>query len=403
MPFTIIREDITKVTADAIVNSANPDVRVGRGVDGAIHQAAGPRLLEARARIGPMRPGEAAMTPAFGLSAKFVIHTVGPDNRRRGGDEENQLRNCYRRSLRIAQDLGCESIAFPLISTGAYRFPKSLALQIAASEIRAFLLEQEMEVILVVYDMDSFILSSGLLADSLAGSQLQYSQAGPLASALGGQAKYSLSEQDAPIMGGVSDYMASEGAPVLDDAFDINWVPQAFSKNRFEEDDGAESSAPEVAEPERPVIMDRTSAAGRGRAAMEMVPGKDPEQLWEDLDHLLDSPRHGRDSFSTHLLRLADKSGMTDPEIYRGANMDRKLFSKIRSNPDYQPSKGTVLSLAISLRLSLDETRDLLRSAGFDLSPVIAMDIIVRYFIEHGIYDIFTLNFYLFGKLNKTI
>jgi O-acetyl-ADP-ribose deacetylase (regulator of RNase III) len=166
MALQIIRNNIINVEADAIVNTANPSVGIGRGVDSAIYRAAGrDRLLEARKEIGKMSPGEAAWTPAFDLHAKYIIHTVGPAWR--GGDcgECETVAKCYSRSLELAAELGCESIAFPLIATGTYGFPKDEALRIAMEEISRFLLANEMEVLLVVYDKESFEVSGKLFSD----------------------------------------------------------------------------------------------------------------------------------------------------------------------------------------------------------------------------------------------
>ena len=162
MPFEIIRSDITNVRADAIVNTANPRAVVGYGVDAGIHKKAGPELLEARKKIGSISAGEAAATPAFGLDAKYVIHTVAPVWQGGSRNEETLLRRCYQSALELAKERGCASIAFPLLSSGSNGFPKPLALQIAIKEISAFLMGQDMQVCLVVFDRDSFVLSEKL-------------------------------------------------------------------------------------------------------------------------------------------------------------------------------------------------------------------------------------------------
>ena len=166
MPFRIIRNDITKVRADAIVNTANPEPAYGSGTDGAIYRAAGEeKLLAERRKIGRIKTGEAAVTPAFALPAKYIIHTVGPAWLDGNHGEFEELASCYRKSLLLARQLGCESIAFPLISTGVYGFPKDRALQIALEEIEEFLSANEMDVTLVVFDKSSFDLSSSLVAE----------------------------------------------------------------------------------------------------------------------------------------------------------------------------------------------------------------------------------------------
>ena len=165
MPFKIVRNDITNMRVDAIVNTANPRPVIGSGTDSMIHAKAGPGLLEARKTIGDIRVGHAAVTPAFGLDAKFVIHTVGPVWQGGGHGEEELLRSCYDRSLELAAERGCRSVAFPLISSGNYGFPKDRALQVAISAFSAFLMEREMEIFLVVFDQRAYRLSEQLFRD----------------------------------------------------------------------------------------------------------------------------------------------------------------------------------------------------------------------------------------------
>ena len=163
MPFIIIRSDITKVTADAIVNTANPKPVIGSGTDSAIFREAGEeQLLAARKKIGEIVPGDAKATPAFALNASYIIHTVGPAWEDGEHGERNILRACYDNSLFLASELRCESIAFPLIATGVYGFPKDEALQIALDAIGNYLLTHEMNVILVVFDRESFVLSQSI-------------------------------------------------------------------------------------------------------------------------------------------------------------------------------------------------------------------------------------------------
>ena len=165
MPFTIVRNDITHMQVDAIVNTANPHPVVGAGVDAAIHAAAGPALLQARQAVGPIAPGHCAITRGFGLSARYVIHTVGPAWQDGCHGEESLLRSCYATALQMAHKHSLTSVAFPLISAGTYAFPHDLAIQIAVSTISDFLLHHEMAVYLVVYDRRAFRLSSRLFAD----------------------------------------------------------------------------------------------------------------------------------------------------------------------------------------------------------------------------------------------
>lgn len=314
MPLEIIRNDITKVQVDAIVNAANSSLLGGGGVDGAIHKAAGPELLEECRTLGGCPTGQAKITKGYKLPAKYVIHTVGPVWHGGSQGEEQLLRDCYRNSLALAKEYGLESIAFPLISAGAYGYPKDQAMQVAISVIGEFLMNHEMMVYLVVFDKSAVVLSEKLFA-----SINQY-----------------IDDRYVEEHAILRDYQVKEFYPI----------------------------------------------AGRSL---------------EDLVNHLD------ETFSQMLLRLINEKGMTDPVVYKKANLDRKLFSRIRNNIHYRPSKPTVLAFAIALQLNLDETRDLLARAGFALSHSSKLDIIVEYFIEAGMYNIFEINEVLYAYDQNTL
>ncbi|HPY64458.1 MAG TPA: macro domain-containing protein [Bacillota bacterium] len=337
MPFNIIRQDITKIEVDAIVNAANTELKMGGGVSGAIFKAAGAIKLQAACdKLAPIKTGEAIITPGFDLPAKYVIHTAGPVyNKRNPEESEKLLRSAYTESLRIAIDHECESIAFPLISSGIYGYPKDEALQVATSAIRDFLNEHDLEVFLALFDKSAFVISRKLLGD-------------------------------------VESYI------------DEHYVETRTIKRRkllaverraLSEDDAQldESKSQQLAAP--------TFLAAPFRAAKPL----------DDVIGNLDEP------FSDMLLRLIDAKGMTDIEVYKRANLDRRLFSKIRSTKNYMPSKRTAIALAVSLGLSLDETDALLERAGYALSRAVKFDVIVKYFIVNGKYDIFEINEVLFA------
>lgn len=167
MPFTIVRQDITKMTTDAVVNAANTELLMGGGVCGAIFRAAGAAEMQAACnKAAPIVTGGAAVTPAFALPCKYVIHAAGPVYSSRDAARcEKLLRSAYTESLRLAADNGCESIAFPLISSGIYGYPKSEALRVAASAILDYLSNHEMDVYLAVFDSETFIACRKLLGD----------------------------------------------------------------------------------------------------------------------------------------------------------------------------------------------------------------------------------------------
>ena len=328
MPFQIIRNDITKVKADAIVNTANPDVVVGRGTDYAVYHAAGrDRLLAERKKIGIMHPGQAAHTPAFNLDAKYIIHTVGPAWIDGNHDEREILHSCYEKSLNLAAELSCRSIAFPLIATGSYGFPKDEALQIALAEIDRFLLSHEMEVILVVLDWKAFELSEKLVGD-------------------------------------IEEYIDEHGIAQLHEAEYGIW----YGSERWERPEQNKTSAMLGA----PLFPDVSGMS---------------------LDEILE---RSEDTFQQKLFKLIEESGMDDVTVYKKANIDRKVFSRIRCKKDYKPTKKTAVAFAIALQLDMPALLDLLSRAEIAFSPSSKFDLIITYFVTNKVYDIYEINAALF-------
>jgi O-acetyl-ADP-ribose deacetylase (regulator of RNase III) len=322
MPFKIIRADITTLRVDAIVNAANTDLAMGGGVCGAIFKAAGAQKLQAACdKLAPIKTGEAVITPGFALPAKFVIHAAGPVYRDGKHDEEALLRAAYTNSLKRAVENGCESVAFPLISSGIYGYPKDAALRVATDAIRDFISEHDIDVSLVVFDKAAFAVSEKLLGE-------------------------------------VASYI------------DEHYVEEHAVQHR------------KLLNVELEALEEKAMMAESIAAAPSSV---------EDVVGNLDEP------FSATLLRLIDASGKKDSEVYNRANIDRRLFSKIRSNAHYAPSKPTVLAFAVALELTLDQTEDLLERAGFALSHSRKFDVIVEYFIASGKYDVYEINEVLFS------
>ncbi len=328
MPLILVRNDITKMNVDAIVNAANASLLGGGGVDGCIHRAAGPELLAECRQLGGCRTGEARITGAYRLPCRYVIHTVGPVWHGGGHGEREQLVSCYRASLALAKEHACETVAFPLISSGVYGYPKDQALRVAVDTIGAFLLDNDMTVYLVIFDRQACQIGGKLFAD-------------------------------------IAAYIDDHYVDAHTD------LPQ----ERLRRVRVLERQAKAVCEDAAPEPM-MAPAAARG------------------LDDLL---AHLDAGFSETLLKRIDRSGKKDAEIYKKANVDRKLFSKIRNNPDYKPSKPTAIAFAIALELDLDETRDLIARAGYALSSSSKFDVIIEYFIEQKKYDIFEINEALFA------
>lgn len=320
MPIEIVRNDITKMQVDAIVNAANESLLGGGGVDGAIHRAAGPELLAECQTLHGCRTGDAKITKGYALPCRYVIHTVGPVWRDGSRGEESLLRSCYEKSLSLAREHGCLSVAFPLISSGAYGYPKDQALRVAIDTISDFLIrasdESDMLVYIVVFDKDSFQISDRLYA-------------------------------------GIAEY--------IDDHYACEHSNRLRMRYQREEAFAECMCAPQV--------------SGSLEDALKQVD----------------------ESFAAMVLRKIDEKGITDPECYKRANLDRKLFSKLRKDSHYKPKKQTALALAIALELSLTETQELLMKAGFALSHSDKADIIVEYFILNRQYDIFQINAALYS------
>lgn len=317
MPLQIVRNDITKMKCDAIVNAANSTLLGGGGVDGAIHKAAGKGLLFECMKLGGCKTGEAKITGGYNLPCKYIIHTVGPVWKGGHFGEEKLLRSCYRESLLLAKKNDCESVAFPLISAGVYGYPKDKALQVAVDEISSFLFENDMTVYIVVFDQKSFEISQKLVSD-------------------------------------IREY--------IDECY-----------------------------------VEKHAAMESIRLTMMPPMAVSDTASKESLDSLDNALKQIDESFSQMLLRKIDEKGMTDSECYKKANVDRKLFSKIRSDIHYKTSKNTAIAFAIALELDLDETKELLMKAGFALSHSNKFDIIIEYFIVNGNYNIFEINEVLFA------
>ena len=361
MPFEIVRNDITRMNVDAIVNAANSSLLGGGGVDGAIHAAAGPELLEECRTLNGCRTGQAKLTKGYRLPCRYVIHTVGPVWQGGMNGEADLLASCYRESLRLAKDAGCESVAFPLISSGVYGYPKDQALEIATGAIRDFLANHDMQVFLVIYDRNSFAISRKLFEDIR--EFIDDAYVGP---------DYERREYERRAWNNLQpDAMPSCGAAAPAPA------EKAEAKRRwsiFSPREKRKESRPEpVCRPEAEI--------------------KECLSMPDDLDNYV---RQMDEGFRDMLLRKIDERHMTDAECYRKANIDRKLFSKIKNVPDYRPGKSTVLAFAVALELPLEETREMLMKAGFSLSHSSRSDLIVEFFIRRGIYDIYTINEALF-------
>lgn len=365
MPLEIIRNDITKVSADAIVNTANPRPVIGAGTDSAIHRAAGPELLEARKRIGEIRPGTCAETPAFGLKAKYVLHTVGPAWIDGAHHEQETLRSAYDAALTAADRLGCASVAFPLMASGSYGFPHEIALQIAIRAFTDFLMTHEMQIILVVFNKEAVSLSGSLF---------------------GGLKSY------------IDDnYVAEANA----DEYLAGWDRRRLDAARRE---SYRRDRTQYTAPRRPAKTEAApDAAPPFPAAANAVPGAayprpkkteaEPADIASSLSELFKTKES---SFSEYVLELLAQKHEKDSEVYHRAQISRQLFNKIINEKNYQPKKNTAIQLAIGLKLDLEQTQKLLGKAGYELTRSSKTDLVVQYFIERRDYNLIDINIALF-------
>lgn len=337
MPLQIIRQDITKMKVDAIVNTTNEEMIGYSGVDYAVHEGAGPELDKECAKIAPLALGSAKITKGYNLDAKYIIHTSGPIWRGGLFGESIILKSCYTESLKIAIKNGCTSIAFPLISSGVYGYPKDQVLKFAVQVITEFLFEHELMVYLCVFDRTSYEFSQKLFAE-------------------------------------ISEFIDDE---YIDSDSDGNIDKIQVIKNFCLSEECIREkhidAAPKMSAPMPPSYVNAKN--------------KSLHEYMKSMDK----------SFAYKLFDLIDERGMTDVECYKKANIDKKTFSKIKCNPDtYRPSKQTAIAFAIALKLNLEQTQDLLASAGLTLSKSFTFDKIIRYFIQKEIYDIFEINEALF-------
>lgn len=321
MPFDIVRNDITNMQVDAIVNAASRLPRVGAGVDSAIHKKAGPSLLAARKEIGYIRPGTAAITPGFGLGAEYVIHAATPTWIDGAHGEAEALRSAYDMSLALAAERGCDSIAFPLLASGNHGFPKQKALQVAVVAFSEFLMENEMQIYLVVFGKESLRLSEKLVHN-------------------------------------VACYIDENYV----DAYEQTLRPRYQMSRNLEMSDVCMASMP-------------------------------CEESSLSLDEYIKNKDAG---FTETLLSLIKKKGLKNATVYKRANISKQHFSKLINDPNAKPSKQTAIALSLALELNLDATRDLIGRAGYALTNSSTFDLIIRYFIEHGQFNVIEINIALY-------
>lgn len=392
MAFRLVRNDITKMKVDIIVNTANTAPIVGAGCDTAIYNAAGyEQLINARREIGIIETGEVAITPAFNLDAKYIIHAVSPRFIDGNEGEEQLLRNCYRNSLNLAAEKGAKSIAFPLISTGSFGYPKEEGLRIALDEINAFLISHDMEVYVVVFDEKSTTIGNRVYPGLESYIDRHYVEEKKKEEYhFDGAVSY-----QAPMAARLSEPMPGASESATDKSrrnkpsvlSNILGRKSGMKEDRRYSDSLKADESFDFDEPMQPM-----------EEALECTVAKENSVFIFDEEYerrLADRIKHSSDTFSEYLLYLISSRGMKNSDVYKAALVNKKTFSKIKNNPDYHPNKMTAMCLCVGARLNLDETKDLLTRAGFALSPCDKTDIIFSFFIENEVYDIFEIDIQL--------
>ncbi len=343
MPLKIVRNDITKMQVDVVVNTANEDTIYSEGTDSAIYEAAGEEeLLAERRKIGTLEEGQVAITPGLRLPAKYIIHAVSPLYIDGENGEEKLLRSCYQKSLQLAFERDCKSIAFPLIATGCFGYPTEEGMRIALDEINAFLMKHEMLVYLVVFDTEATKLGRNI-------------------------------------------------NPALEEYIDRHYVEEKKKKEYRFSFRQMNSMAPKALREEKFCILKPK--------ADELCLGDIDEAIlceetfYEERESALEERmRHMSDTFQEYLMYLIESKGLSNADVYKRAYLTKQLFSKIKLNSEYHPDKGTAIRLCVGAQLNLDETRDLLARAGYALSPCDKRDIIFAFFIEQEIYDMLDID-----------
>ena len=419
MPFKIVRNDITKMQVDVIVNTANQSPTYSTGVDAAVYKAAGrEELLAARKKIGFLDEGEAVITPGFQLPAKYIIHAISPLYIDGSYGEAELLRACYEKSLRLAVEYQCKSIAFPLIATGNFGYPKDEGMEIALDVIHRFLMKEvmkeEMMVYLVVFDTESVRLS-GRLYDEIE-AFIDQSEVDELQEIEYDDMCGEESDETWMLTSHLSEACSVQSLQPNDLEKPAAWSAQLPQSNALEKAAERSSQLPQsnapkglakrfvqllqsnIQERREAEIVPMTSAQSVDKSDFLQENVQEPviKKLEGSKRSLEDIMSNAGETFQQRLFRLIDERGKTDVEVYKGAGKDKKLFHKIRCNVNYQPTKHTVFAFALSLELSLDDTKDLLASAGFAFSPSNRFDRLMMYVFEHEIYNIHVVDSYIF-------
>ena len=364
MPFQIVREDITKIECDAIVNPTNRRFSPSGGVDFAIHKGAGIELLKMCKTLGGLKVGEAKLTPAYNLPCKFIIHTVGPKWKGGKKNEKESLQSCYQESLKIAKATKCQSVAFPLIASGLHGYPKDQVMQVALAVIKEFLQDNDMLIYLVVYDKTAYALSEKLAVD---------------------------------VKSYIDDHYVYAKEKLSRMSFDMQC--DRMERSICQEESVAYRSFDRLLMEER--CLDDVESRIFADEECDLMIGDNPYQ--PEFGSVNSIEKYMRAGFKETLLKFVDEKGITDVACYKGANVSRQTWHKIINDKYYNPKKNTAIALAISLKLNLEQTQALLETAGFVLSKSSLFDVIIMFCIVKGIYDVFEIDSILFQYDQETL
>ena len=352
MPFKIVRNDITKMNTEAIVNTANDHPTVD------------------------VKEGEAFITPGYNLPAKYIIHAVSPHYIDGEHGEEELLRSCYRNSLTVAKENRIKSIAFPLISTGGFGYQKEEVMRIAVDEINAFLLDNDIDITLVVFDIKATELGENIYPKLQ--SYIDQNYVGK---------KHNEEYKDA-----IAKASRKEGRGFKECIRRCFKSEDKSVKMTF----GAVEAAPMMSQAQPMMGEPICKAADFDDKCDEIELSWDAEEAVDELNKKLNERlAHRSDTFSEYLLYLIDSKGMKNVDVYKRAIVDKRYFAKLKNNKDFHPEKIKALCLCVGAQLSLDETKDLLARAGYALSPADMTDIIFSFYIEHNHFDVIDIDIQL--------
>ncbi len=383
MSLKIVRNDITKMETEAIVNTASSTPEVGSGCDSAVYNAAGyEKLHKVRQKIGNVAEGDVFITPGFDLKCRYIIHAVSPLYIDGNSGEVEKLKSCYKKSLILAKEHNIRSIAFPLIATGSFAFPRAYGLRIAMDEINSFLLDEDMEVYLVVFDPESTKLAEKLhpMIEAFIDHEYVTEKRKEEYKSISFDSMIAQTPRCESIRPDDS-YFAGLGAVAPKSS-----LLSAIGNIRPSKKRGAKAT-------ESAAFANAMMEAPKAKEADECTADEDFDDLFIDEDKLNDRVKHLKDPFGVYLLYLSERKGISLTVLESTAWVSKHVVHNVKKNPEiYKPDKRTAFKFCVGLKLSLDDTKDLLARAGYAVSESILEDRIWEFYIENEHFDIFDIS-----------